>query len=159
MYGTWEAKPDKRINGPASGPCSHLPRDQRFCPATALDAPILACIAVLLWRAVDPIDEAWTRVEANWGDEAAHRRFVGVCVALGRLPEAGRRYREVRETDPARSEDAARRIDALIVLATQQLQDTRVAPTGLEHKRTLTWAAFIIMLVLMGAGAWLLMRG
>ena len=108
---------------------------------------------------MDPIDEAWATVEAEWGNEEAHRRFVGVCVALDRLPEAGKRYREVREADPARREDAVKRIDTLIVLATQQLQDTRVGPSTTEHKRTLTWAAFFIMLVLMGAGILLLMRG
>jgi hypothetical protein len=108
---------------------------------------------------VDPIDEAWARVEAEWGDPEAHRRFVGACVALECLPEAGRRYREVREKDPERSEEAERQINALIALATQQLQDTRVARPEVTHKRTLTWAAFFIMLVLMGAGAWLLMRG
>ena len=107
---------------------------------------------------MDPIDEAWARVEADWGNEEAHRRFVGVCVALDRLPEAGKRYRQVREADPARREEAAAHIDRLIVLATQQLQDTRAVPNTTGHKRTLTWAAFFIMLVLMGAGAWLLLR-
>lgn len=109
--------------------------------------------------AVDPIDEAWARVEAEWGNPEAHRRFVGVCLALERMPEAGKRYREVREKDPERSTEAAAQIDALIVLATQQLQDTRVARPEATHKRTLTWAAFFIMLLLMGAGAWLLLRG
>ena len=110
-------------------------------------------------RSVDPIEEAWARVEADWGDEEAHRRFIGICVALERLPDAGRRYRHVRENDPARREEAAKRIDGLIVLATQQLQDTRAVPSTTQHKRTLTWAAFFIMLVLMGTGAWLLLRG
>jgi hypothetical protein len=107
---------------------------------------------------VDPIDEAWAQVEADWGNEEAHRRFVGVCVALERLSEAGKRYRHVRESDPSRTADATAQIDRLIVLATQQLQDTRVAPATTGHKRTLTWAAFFIMLLLMGAGAWLLLR-
>ena len=44
-------------------------------------------------------------------------------------------------------------------VATQRLQDTRVAPATSNHKRTLTWVAFTMMLLLMGAGAWLLMRG
>lgn len=108
---------------------------------------------------LDPIDEAWARVEADWGSEEAHRRFVGICLALDRLPEAGKRYRSVRETDPARGADAARHIETLIVMATQRLQDTRVAPATDEHKRTLTWVAFTIMLLLMGMGAWLLLRG
>jgi len=113
---------------------------------------------VLFSCLVDPIDEAWKRVEADWGNQDAHRRFVGVCVALDRLPEAGKHYRAVRETDPARREDAVKQIDGLIALAAQQLQDTRVIPASHEHKRTLTWVAFFIMLVLMGAGILLLLR-
>ncbi len=112
---------------------------------------------MLICASVDPIDEAWARVEAEWGNPEAHRRFVGVCVALDRLPEAGKRYRHIRETDPSRRDQAIQHIDTLIALATQQLQDTRVAPATATHKRTLTWAAFFIMLVLMGAGVWLLM--
>ncbi len=108
---------------------------------------------------MDPIEEAWARVEADWGNEDAHRRFVGVCAALDRLPEAGKRYRAVRETDPERRDTAAKQIESLISLATQQLQDTRVTTSPTEHKRTLTWAAFFIMLVLMGAGMWFLIRG
>ncbi len=114
---------------------------------------------MLLSCPVDSIEEAWAQVEAEWESEEAHRRFVGLCVALDRLPDAGKRYREVREADPSRREDAIKRIDTLIALATQQLQDTRVGPVTNQHKRTLTWAAFFIMLVLMGAGLLLLMRG
>ena len=153
----------------ASGPSpDERPRPTGLFPGCS-DCAVLACVRLisdksaaslrmLPWVSVDPIDEAWTRVESNWGDEGAHRRFVGVCVALGRLPEAGKRYRRIRDVDPARSEEAARHIDRLIALATQQLEDTRVVPATTEHKRTLTWAAFFIMLVLMGAGAWLLLR-
>jgi len=108
---------------------------------------------------VDPIDEAWARVEADWGDAEAHRRFVGMCVALDRLPEAGKRYREAGESDTSRRGEAARQIDRLVALASQQLQDTRTTPATSEHKRTLQWVAFAIMLGLMGIGAWLMMRG
>ena len=108
---------------------------------------------------MDPIDEAWARVEAEWEDAEAHRRFVGVCVALDHLSEAGKRYRRVQENDAARSDAASRQIDKLIVLATQQLQNTRTAPSMGQHKRTLQWVAFAIMLGLMGMGAWFMMRG
>ena len=83
---------------------------------------------------------------------------VATSLHLDQLPEAGKRYRAVRETDPARREDAAKQIDTLIVLATQQLQDTRAGPPATEHKRTLTWAAFFIMLMLMGAALLFLLR-
>jgi len=148
----------REFNGLTRGCCSRDTKYVRFWPVYERYAPLLSPAAVLLCSAVDPIDEAWARVEADWGDEEAHRRFVGVCVALQRLPEAGKRYRHVRETDASRSEDAARQIDRLLVLATQQLEDTKVVRGTTEHKRTLTWAAFFIMLMLMGAGAWLLLR-
>ena len=121
-------------------------------------SPIRAAFGVLRWARVDPVDEAWGKVEEAWEDAETHRRFVGVCIALDRLPEAGRRYREVRERDPSRSQEAEAHIHRLLALATQQLQDTRVVPATAGHKRTLTWVAFLIMLILMGAGAWLLLR-
>lgn len=112
---------------------------------------------MLLFRLVDPIEEAWERVEAEWGSEEAHRRFVGVCMSMDRLPDAGRRYREVREHDPARRDEAGRQIERLIAIATQQLADTRAAPPSPAPKRVLQWVAFAIMLGLMGVGTWLLM--
>jgi hypothetical protein len=125
----------------------------------AVNAKTAHRVSVLPSSSVDPVEEAWAKVEAAWGDEEAHRRFIGICVALGRLPEAGRRYREVQQSDPARAESATRHIDRLLLLATQQLQNTRVPSATTGYKRTLTWVAFFIMLVLMGAGAWLLIRG
>ena len=83
---------------------------------------------------------------------------MAVCVALDRLPEAGKRYRNVRDSDAERRDDAVRHIDSLIAFASQQLQDTRVEPKETGHKRTLTWAAFIMMLLLMGAGVLFLLR-
>lgn len=158
----WERSIQGRLSeGSTAGPGGVVPTIPTMCAlGVNLNEKRQICHlrAVLLCSPVDPIDEAWARVEADWGDEEAHRRFVGVCVALQRLPEAGKRYRHVRETDASRSEDAARQIDRLIVLATQQLEDTKVVRGTTEHKRTLTWAAFFIMLMLMGAGAWLLLR-
>lgn len=114
--------------------------------------------SVLRCRLVDPIEEAWERVEAEWGSEEAHRRFVGVCMTMDQLPEAGRRYRQVHEHNPTRREEAGRQIERLIAIATQQLADTRTAAPSMAPKRVLQWVAFAIMLGLMGVGTWLLMR-
>jgi hypothetical protein len=108
---------------------------------------------------VGPIEEAWARLEAQWEDDEAHRRFIGLCVAMDQLPEAGRHYRQVRESDAARAEEAAQRIESLLVLATQQLTDTRSRVPPKESKRALTWAAFLMMLLLMGSVIWILSRG
>lgn len=76
----------------------------------------------------DPIAVAWRKVEASWDDDDAHRAFIGLCASLGRLPEAGARYRQVKESDPARRDDAHARIEGLITLAMQSLQLDRSEP-------------------------------
>lgn len=73
----------------------------------------------------DPFDRAFRELEAHWGEDAAHKRFIAFCSAQGALAEAGRRYREVRERDPARREEAARRIDEVLAAALATMQVLR----------------------------------
>ena len=108
---------------------------------------------------MDSIDEAWAKVEAEWGDQEAHRRFIAVCVALDQLPEAGKRYRSVRDSNSEHSEDAGKRIGGLISLATQQLTVTRTEHSTEGSKRTLTWVAFFIMMLMMGSVVFFVSRG
>lgn len=111
-------------------------------------------------RASDPsIEAAWQQVRADWDDEEAHRRFRALCAAVGRLPEAGRRYREVRERDPdpARRAAAERHIDALLALATSTLEHLRTPPRDLAgQRRGLFLAALLVAtaLVIVAMLAW-----
>lgn len=72
-------------------------------------------------REQDMVEAAFRELERNWASEDAHRRFIALCAAHGALGEAGRRYRDVRESDPTRSEDAARRLQAVTAAALEQL--------------------------------------
>jgi hypothetical protein len=101
----------------------------------------------------DPIHEAWEKVDQAWDDPEAHRRFIALCRTLGRLAEAGGRYRAVRETDPARAESAKAQIDALIAAAMVEMQAHRSPPPVARARRWLTAAALLLMLGLMGAVA------
>lgn len=88
----------------------------------------------------DPFEVAWREVEAHWTEDAHHRRFIALCAAQDALQEAGRRYRQVRDTDPARREEAARRIDAVLAAAFQRIQATRTEPK--PRARRVQWVAF-----------------
>jgi hypothetical protein len=79
----------------------------------------------------EPIAAAWSRVLDNWGDPEAHRKFIALARSMDALAEAGARYREVRETDPARSEVAAAQISKLIAAAVSTLEPLRTP----ERKR------------------------
>jgi hypothetical protein len=85
----------------------------------------------------DPFDVAFRELEARWSEDAAHRRFIAFCATQGALAEAGKRYRKVREEDPTRRDEAARRIDSVLAQALQHMQLTRseVKPSA----RNLRW--------------------
>ena len=87
----------------------------------------------------DPIERAWSELQVSWDDEQAHRRFIAACATAGALPSAGRLYREVRDTDPARSAVARRQIDAVMAAALANLDLAR-APRSTARRR-LHWVA------------------
>lgn len=70
-------------------------------------------------------ERAWQRVEEHWADDAAHRHFIAFCAEQGALGEAGRRYREVVESDPARRAEAERRLGAVLGVAFSRLDAAR----------------------------------
>jgi hypothetical protein len=76
----------------------------------------------------ETIEAAWQRVLESWGDPEAHRKFVALCASLGALAEAGTRYREVREKDPARAEVAAAQISRIVAAAVSNLEPLRTPP-------------------------------
>ena len=107
----------------------------------------------------DPLDEAWARVEERWDDREAHRKFVGLCSTLGRLPEAGRRYREVRDNhpDPERRAEAERHIDRLLGFAMQSLEVMRTEPPR-RARGLLLFIAFVLTVGMIGIASWLVLR-
>jgi len=106
---------------------------------------------------VDAVASAWENVEREWASDAAHKRFLALCVASHRLPEAGKRYRRVRDDDPARAVEAKRRIDALLALATEQLLVHKTPPPEKGTPR-ITFIAVGVALVIVAVTLWQLAR-
>ena len=102
----------------------------------------------------DPIDDAWGRLLSQWDDDEAHGKFIGLCATMGCLPEAGRLYREVRETDPERRAMAEKQIDRLLTHAMQSLEAHRTEPPK-RSPRTLLLVAILMMLGMIAAASWL----
>jgi hypothetical protein len=71
------------------------------------------------------VDAAWRRLQDDWASDEAHRRFISLCALQGALDDAGGRYRAVRDSDPARREQAERRLKEVIAAALEQLQLAR----------------------------------
>lgn len=99
--------------------------------------------------AEDAVEAAWTEVESHWGSAEAHKRFLVLADSLGRLAEAGRRYRDVKERDPARRADAEKRIEELLGFAMARVRVDKVEP-GKARSR-IEWVALGVSLVLIVA--------
>jgi len=106
----------------------------------------------------DPIAAAWEALEQAWGDEQAHKRFVSLCASVGRLPEAGRRYRTVRDTDPARAEMAAGQIAQLLRVAMLSLETQRATPPQRPRVVLLLVALLVTATMILAATLLLLHR-
>ncbi len=88
-------------------------------------------------RAVDvdaAIEDAWERVTREWDDARAHEAFLVLSASTGRLADAGRRYRDVRERDPERAERAKAQIDRVLALAMQNLSALKTEPSTRSAK-------------------------
>lgn len=105
----------------------------------------------------DELVRAWQSVERDWTNDEAHRRFLALCAVSDRLAEAGRRYRRVRDEDPARAPQAERSIDALLAIATEQLLQHKTPPPQKSTPR-LTFVALGVAAVIVGMTLWQLAR-
>jgi hypothetical protein len=83
------------------------------------------------------LEAAWRKLEQDWDSDEAHRRFVAYCAQHGALDQAGRRYRQVRDANPARRDAATRRLSAVMVAALEQLSLARTPPRA--ARRRLVW--------------------
>ena len=100
------------------------------------------------------IDAAWQKLQLAWTQDEAHRRFIAFCAQRGAGDQAGRRYRTVRDEDPARRDAAARRLDTVVAAAMEQLSLARQRPAP-PPKRRAMWlmvgvCGFIIVRAVLG---------
>jgi hypothetical protein len=103
----------------------------------------------------DAVFEAlWGRVLAEWDDERVHGAVLEHSVRAKLLPELAARYRALQD-DEGKREVAKKRLDAIVVAATQMLMATQT-PKPVKVPLSITLTAFAICLVLLGMLGWAL---
>jgi hypothetical protein len=76
----------------------------------------------------DPIFEAlWARALEAWDDDKPHAALLEHALRNECLPDLAGRYRALKD-DPAKGARAQKRIDAIVVAATQMLMATKTPP-------------------------------
>ena len=94
----------------------------------------------------------WKRVVDRWDDDAAHGVFLEYCQRSGSLSDAAARYRGMAG-DRDRGPEAQRRLQAVVLLATQAMMAQRSSPP----RGSPPWLlALVVLLCLSGVGFTLL---
>lgn len=108
----------------------------------------------------DALEAAWRAVLDDWGSPDAHKRFLVLADATGRLAEAGKRYRAIRErdADEARRAEAARRIDEILSLAIVRVSAATPRGEARETRSRIEWIALGVSAVLIAAALWAMLR-
>lgn len=76
----------------------------------------------------DAIFEAlWKRVEEAWDDDKPHAAVLEHALKAEKLPDLAGRYRALKD-DPEKGARAQKRIDAIVLAATQMLMSMKTPP-------------------------------
>lgn len=73
------------------------------------------------------LDALWTRALEAWEDERPHAALLEHALRSEKLPDLAGRYRALKD-DPHKGPRAQKKIDGIVVAATQMLMATRTPP-------------------------------
>ncbi|MDB4941878.1 MAG: hypothetical protein JWP97_1412 [Labilithrix sp.] len=88
----------------------------------------------------DPVFEAlWSRVLEAWDEDKPHQAVLGHAIANEQLPTLAGRYRALFD-DAEKGERARKKIDGIVIAATQMLMSTKTPP---REKIPWQWTASV----------------
>jgi hypothetical protein len=97
----------------------------------------------------DPLLEAlWNRVFEAWDDDKTHAALIEHAVREQRLPDVAGRYRALKD-DPEKGERAKKKLDAIVIAATQMLFAMKTPPPQ-KTPLPITLTALAVCLLLLG---------
>jgi hypothetical protein len=88
-------------------------------PATDDDAPTGSPDGIF--------DGLWKRVVERWDEDKPHQAILKFAIDTQRLPDLAGRYRKLKD-DPAKEARAQKKIDGIVIAATQMLMSMKTTP-------------------------------
>jgi hypothetical protein len=99
------------------------------------------------------LDALWDNAERAWDEDKPHQALLEYAITAQKLPELAGRYRRVKDGDPARAERAQKKLDGIVIAATQMLMAQKSPEGAPKPSRVLTAVVFIAFVAM---GVWLL---
>jgi hypothetical protein len=104
--------------------------------------------------AADPVFEAlWKRVLETWSDDKAHNALLEHAIRAEQLPVAAGRYRALKD-DSEKGERARKRLDAIVIAATQMMMAMKSPPARGRVPWPVTLFAVLVCFALLTWLAW-----
>jgi hypothetical protein len=100
------------------------------------------------------LEALWDRVVAAWDDEKTHAALLEHALRAQALPEVAGRYRSL-VGDPERGPTAQKKLDAIVLAATQSLFAMKTPKPG-KIPLSITLTAFAVCALLLAWLAWAL---
>ncbi len=112
--------------------------------------PDAAELPVAAGESGDALFEAlWSRVLEAWDDDKPHAALLEHALKTQRLPDLAGRYRKIKDTDEAKAARAQKKLDGIVVAATQMLMSMKTpARTKVPLSWTLSVGAVCLIVVL-----------
>lgn len=87
----------------------------------------------------------WKRVIEAWDDDKPHQAALSYAIEKQMLPEIAGRYRKLSE-DPEKSARAKKKLDGIVIAATQMLLATKTPP---REKVPWQWTASVAVVMVL----------
>ena len=104
----------------------------------------------------DPLELLWRRALEEWDDDKRHAALLELALSAERLPDLAGKYRSL-EKDPERGARAKKRLDAIVMAATQMLLAMKTPPPPKSNK-TLTIATAVVCAALVSYLMWTILQ-
>ena len=98
------------------------------------------------------LDSLWSRVLEAWDDDKPHHALLEYALRAQKLPEVAGRYRAVKETEPEKAVRAQKKLDGIVIAATQMLMAMKSPPDRFKLPPAITATFFAVSMLLL---AWL----
>ena len=113
-------------------------RDQREGPDPSLNGPEEAIL-----------DALWSRVVAAWDDDKPHHALLDYALRAQKLPDVAGRYRAIKEQDAEKAARAQKKLDGIVVAATQMMMAMKSPPDRFKVPPAMTATVFGLSLLLL----------
>jgi hypothetical protein len=98
------------------------------------------------------LDALWGRVLEAWNDDKPHHALLEYALRAEKLPDVAGRYRALKDTDAEKAARAQKKLDAIVIAATQMMMAMKSPPDRFKIPPPITAALFGITVLLV---AWL----